>query len=146
MIGASPSIRKGDATMYFTIPDLLVILCLVLLAVAIVWAARRAPTRSGAQQAYRRGAEYALAELFLSDDQAATADRLEAEADSGSSLDPSPFDDAIRDVLKRRELFRLDALTDARLRLEAMVDLGEASQSEVSVATNLLDEMLETRR
>ena len=106
---------------------------------------RRRPTRSSRDGAYRRGLEYALAELHLAEDGREVAERLAREAESGRDMDPSPFDDAILDVLRehvmRRDL-QARALLRAIERLQGMEHLGEASSSEVGVALDVLQELL----
>lgn len=100
--------------------------------------------RAPAPDAYRRGLEYALVELHAGGDEEATIERLRSEAENGRDLGPSPFDDAILDVLRehvsRRDL-QARALMRAVERLQGMVDLGEASSSEVGVALGVLEEM-----
>lgn len=101
--------------------------------------------RAPARDAYRRGLEYALVELHASEDEASTLERLRLEAENGRDLDPSPFDDAILDVLRehvvRRDL-QARALMRAVERLQGMEHMGEASSSEVGVALDVLQELL----
>lgn len=132
--------------MDFSTPNFWLLVCVALLAVAIVWASLRArPARSGREVAYERGLTYALLELHRAEDKEATCERLFNEAREGQAFDPSPFDDAILDVLGSylsvRDA-RQAALTEVASRLRSMVDLGEASTSEVSVALALLEEMM----
>lgn len=131
--------------MDFSTPNFWLLAAIVLLAVAIVWAAtRKQPTRSGREVAYENGLKYALLEMHLSDDKEETARHLFEEAQSGKFHDPSPFDDAILDVigsyLNARDA-RQAGLHEAIMRLRDMVDLGEASSSEVGVALGVLEEM-----
>ena len=118
----------------------------VLLAVILAHMVRlRRSGRAPARDAYRRGLEYALVELHASEDEAATIERLRMEAENGRDLDPSPFDDAILDVLRehvaRRDL-QARALMRAVERLQGMEHMGEASSSEVGVALDVLQELL----
>ena len=146
MIGVSPfSYTDRGNDMDFSTPNFWLLACVALLAVAIVWASLRArPARSGREVAYERGLTYALLELHRSDDKEETAERLFNEAREGQLHDPSPFDDAILDAvgayLSVRDA-RHEALTEAIMRLRSMVDQGEASSSEVSVALGVLEEM-----
>ena len=106
---------------------------------------RRRPTRSSRDGAYRRGLEYALAELHLAEDGREVAERLAREAESGRDMDPSPFDDAIMDVVREhahRDDLQSLALVRVGDRLQSMLDLGEASQSEVGVGMNVVEELL----
>lgn len=132
--------------MDFSTPNFWLLATVVLLAAAIVWASLRAqPRRSGREVAYERGLTYALLELHRADDKASTAERLYAEAQEGKAFDPSPFDDAILDVLGAHLTVhdaRQAALTEVLTALRSKVDLGEASQSETSVAVDLIEGML----
>lgn len=117
---------------------------LLAIMLAQLLASRRRPLVSSAD-AYRRGLEYALVELHAGGDEAATIERLRSEAENGRDLDPSPFDDAILDVLRehvmRRDL-QARALLRAVERLQGMEHMGEASSSEVGVALEVLQELL----
>ena len=131
--------------MDFSTPNFWLLIAIVLLAVAIVWAAtRKQPTRSGREVAYENGLKYALLEIHLSDDKEETCRRLFREAQEGQEFDPSPFDEAILDAIGAYVSVR-DArqagLNEAIMRLRGMVDLGEASSSEVGVALGVLEEM-----
>lgn len=122
------------------------LLSAALLVVILAHVARlRRSGRAPARDAYRRGLEYALVELHASGDEASTLERLRLEAENGRDLDPSPFDDAILDVLRehvaRRDL-QAKALMRAMERLQGMEHMGEASSSEVSVALDVLQELL----
>ena len=122
------------------------LLSAALLAVILAHMVRlRRSGRAPARDAYRRGLEYALVELHASEDEAATIERLRMEAENGRDLDPSPFDDAILDVLRehvaRRDL-QARALMRAVERLQGMEHMGEASSSEVGVALDVLQELL----
>lgn len=131
--------------MDFSTPNFWLLIAIVLLAAAIVWAAtRKQPTRSGREVAYENGLKYALLEIHLSDDKEETCKRLFEEAQEGQAFDPSPFDEAILDAIgayvNARDA-RQAGLNEAIMRLRGMVDLGEASSSEVSVALSVLEEM-----
>ena len=122
------------------------LLSAALLAVILAHLVRlRRSSRAPARDAYRRGLEYALVELHASGDEASTLERLRLEAENGRDLDPSPFDDAILDVLRehvmRRDL-QARALLRAIERLQGMEHMGEASSSEVGVALDVLHELL----
>ncbi len=122
------------------------LLSAALLAVILAHMVRlRRSGRAPARDAYRRGLEYALVELHAGGDEAATIERLRSEAENGRDLDPSPFDDAILDVLRehvsRRDL-QSRALMRAVERLQGMEHMGEASSSEVGVALDVLQELL----
>ena len=122
------------------------LLSAALLAVILAHMIRlRRSGRAPARDAYRRGLEYALVELHAGGDEEATIERLRSEAENGRDLDPSPFDDAILDVLRehvsRRDL-QARALMRAVERLQGMEHMGEASSSEVGVALDVLQELL----
>lgn len=122
------------------------LLSAVLFAIILAHLVRlRRSSRAPARDAYRRGLEYALVELHASGDEASTLERLRLEAENGRDLGPSPFDDAILDVLRehvaRRDLQAM-ALMRAMERLQGMEHMGEASSSEVSVALDVLQELL----
>lgn len=122
------------------------LLSAALLAVILAHMIRlRRSGRAPARDAYRRGLEYALVELHAGGDEGATVERLRAEAENGRGLDPSPFDDAILDVL-REHVMRRDLQARALLRavecLQGMEQMGEASSSEVGVALDVLQELL----
>ena len=132
--------------MDFSTPNFWIMVVLVLLAVAIVWASNRArPIRSGREVAYENGLQYALVELHKAFDKEQVAERLFEEANEGKLQDPSPFDDAILAVLEAYVATRDTrerVLTEAIERLEAMERLGEASSCEVSVGLDVLTKML----
>lgn len=125
-------------------PWALLSVALLAIMLAQLVASRRRPLVSS-RDAYRRGLEYALVELHAGGDEDATVERLRSEAKNGRDLDPSPFDDAILDVLRehvmRRDL-QARALLRAVERLQGMERMGEASSSEVGVALDVLQELL----
>lgn len=127
-----------------------VTLSIVLMAILLVivfrqWRSQHSYCRAPARDAYRRGLEYALVELHAAEDDEACVERLVAEAENGKGMDPSPFDDAILDVVRehtnRRDL-QARALIRAVERLQGMEHMGEASSSEVGVALDVLQELL----
>lgn len=122
------------------------LLSAALLAIMLAHVIRsRSSKRVPGRDAYRRGLEYALVELHAAEDDEACAERLVHEAENGRDTDPSPFDDAILDVVRehtRRRDLQTTALMRAVERLQGMEHMGEASSSEVGVALDVLQELL----
>lgn len=127
-----------------------VLLAFVLVEFLVIYRLLTGPRRGTREQAYRRGLEYALTELFLARqkgkaEEMDAADELEWQADAGSQVDPSPFDRAIMDVLRnRRVLEELEhgVLMRVHDRLASAAHLGEASQSEVGLALHIVGEIM----
>lgn len=119
----------------------MVLMAIILAHLIRIWRGQRVPARD----AYHKGLAYALVELHAAEDDEACIERLTSEAENGKDMDPSPFDDAILDVVRahtRRRDLQAAALMRAIERLQGMEHMGEASSSEVGVALDVLNELL----
>lgn len=126
-----------------------VLLAFVLVEFLVIYRLLTHDSRGGAERAYKRGLEYALVALYTGRlkgelEELEAIEELEWQADAGNLVDPSPFDTAIQDVLRNHaKLGELRGNTLMRVhdRLASMLHLGEAAQSEVGVAMDVLDEL-----